>query len=58
MRGVGQKKKRQKDMSRQIYYKLGECGKAKQGGNYPYEVIELEIGEDAWQGNGDTTETV
>lgn len=57
-RGVGHEKKRHKDMSRQIYYKLGECWEAKQGGNYSYEVIEIEIGEDAWQGNGDMTETI
>lgn len=45
-------------MSRQIYYKLGELWEAKQGENYSYGVIEIEIGEDAWQGNGDMTETV
>lgn len=45
-------------MPRQIYYKLGECWEAKQGENYSQEAIEIEIGEGAWQGKGDMTETV
>lgn len=55
---MGHKENRHKDMSRQIYYELGECGEAKDGENYSHELRKPEVGEDAWQGSGDRTETV